>query len=47
MQEIAFHGHDETETLENRGNYIELTYLLAEFDEQLLTHLDSSTIIFS
>ena len=44
MQEIAFRGHDESETSDNRGNYIELIHLLAEFDEQLLTHLDSSTV---
>ena len=44
MQEIAFCGHDKTETLDNRGNYIDLTHLLFEFNEQLLTHLDSSTI---
>jgi len=44
LQEIAFCGHDKTETLDNLGNYIDLTYFLTEFDEQLLTQLDSSTI---
>ena len=44
LQAIAFCGHDKTETLDNLGNYIDLTYFLTEFDKQLLTQLDSSTI---
>ena len=43
IQEISFRGHDESETSDNRGNYVELAHLLANFDEKLQTHLDTAT----
>ena len=44
IQEISFRGHDESETFDNRGNYVELAHLLAKFDEKLQTHLDTTTV---
>ena len=44
IQEIPFRGHDESETSDNRGNYVELAHLLANFDEKLQTHLDTATV---
>ena len=44
IQEIAFRGHDESQTSNNRGNYIEMAYLIAEFDDKLQTHLSSATV---
>ena len=44
IQEIPFRGHDESETSDNRGNYVELAHLLANFDEKLQTHLDIDTV---
>ena len=44
VQEIPFRGHDESENSSNRGNYIELAYFLAEFDEKMQTHLESATV---
>jgi len=40
VQEIPFCEHDESENSSNRGNYIELAYFLAEFDEKMQTHLE-------
>jgi len=44
FKKIPFRGHDESETSRNRGNYIELAYFLAEFDEKMQTHLESATV---
>lgn len=43
-QELAFRGHDESETSINRGNYIELLKYTAEYDPLLKTHLETSTV---
>lgn len=44
QQELAFRGHDESDSSVNRGNYVELIYLMAQRDELLKTHLATSTI---
>ena len=44
VQEIPFRGYDESENSSSRGNYIELAYFLAEFDEKMQTHLESATV---
>jgi len=44
VQEIPFCEHDESENSSNRGNYIELAYFLAEFDEKMQTHLENATV---
>ncbi|XP_077283246.1 zinc finger MYM-type protein 1-like [Arctopsyche grandis] len=43
-QEQPLRGHFEHQESENRGNYIELLYLLSESDIKLKTHLDNSTV---
>ena len=43
-QQIAFHGNDGSVGSANRGNYVELLYALAEKDEKLAKHLDTSTV---
>ena len=44
IQEIPFRGNDESKTSDNKGNYVELAHLLANFDEKLQTHLDTATV---
>ncbi|XP_060855035.1 zinc finger MYM-type protein 1-like [Metopolophium dirhodum] len=44
QQELAFRGHDESDSSVNKGNYVELIYLMAQRDELLKTHLATSTI---
>ncbi|KAF2889190.1 hypothetical protein ILUMI_16983, partial [Ignelater luminosus] len=44
MQELAFRGHDELADSHNRGNYVELLYLLAQKDERLNNHLQTLTV---
>ena len=44
IREIAFRGHDESQTFSNRGNYVELSFLIAEFDEKLQSHLSNATV---
>ena len=44
MQELAFRGHDERKASTNRGNYIELLNLLAEYDEKLASHLKDASV---
>ena len=44
IQEIPFRGHNESKTFNNRGNYVELAHLLANFDAKLQTHLDTATV---
>ncbi|XP_034076957.1 zinc finger MYM-type protein 1-like [Gymnodraco acuticeps] len=43
-QELPFRGHDESVTSSNKGNYIELLDLVAEYDSDLHTHLATSTV---
>ena len=43
-QELAFRGNDESATLFNHGNYIELFYAFAENDERIFRHLETSTV---
>lgn len=43
-QELAFRGNDESANSLNRGNYVELIYTLAENDERLARHLETSTV---
>ncbi|KAF2889953.1 hypothetical protein ILUMI_16220 [Ignelater luminosus] len=47
LQELAFTGHDESVDSHIRGNYVELLYLLAQQDERLNNHLQTSTVFFS
>jgi hypothetical protein len=44
-QELAFivRGHDESSTLLNKGNYIELIHFLAGYNEKLANHLSTAT----
>ncbi|KAF2891190.1 hypothetical protein ILUMI_14983 [Ignelater luminosus] len=44
MQKLTFRGHDESADSRNRGNYAELLYLLAQQDERLNNHLQTSTV---
>ncbi|GAA6106326.1 collagen alpha-5(VI) chain-like isoform X1 [Tachysurus ichikawai] len=39
-QGLAFRGHDESSTSSNRGNFLELVHLLAEYDSVLRMHLE-------
>lgn len=41
-QELAFRGNNETESSDNRGNYIELLNLIAKYDSKLERHLSSA-----
>ena len=43
-QELAFRGNNESATLFNRGNYVELIYAFAENDERIFRHLETSTL---
>ncbi|XP_063675854.1 zinc finger MYM-type protein 1-like [Bolinopsis microptera] len=43
-QEMAFRGHDESETSVNRGPFKELLSMVAKTDSLLFDHLDSSTV---
>ncbi|XP_068087069.1 protein I'm not dead yet-like [Anabrus simplex] len=43
-QELPFHGHNEASESNNRGNYIELIKLLAEFDEKLDSHFTTASV---
>ena len=43
-QELAFRENDESATLFNRGNYVELIYTFAENDEKISRHLETSTV---
>lgn len=42
-QESAFRGHDESETSDNKGNYIQTLQLIAKYDKELEEHLSSSS----
>ena len=44
QQELAFRGHNESSDSNNRGNYVELIHLLAEFDDKLRAHLATATV---
>jgi len=46
-QGLAFRGHDESRTSSNRGNFLELVHLLAEYDSVLRMHLESVQMIQS
>ena len=41
---MAFRGNNESATLFNRGNYVELIYVFAENDERISRHLEISTM---
>ncbi len=43
-QGLAFRGHDESSTSSNRGNFLELVHLLAEYDSVLRMHLECTQI---
>ncbi|XP_078146200.1 zinc finger MYM-type protein 1-like [Centroberyx gerrardi] len=43
-QELPFRGHDEGAGSANKGNYLELLDLVAEYDSNLRTHLATSTV---
>jgi hypothetical protein len=43
-QELAFRGHDETETSLNQGNFKELAKLLSTYDEKFKTFLNESSV---
>ncbi|XP_025414398.1 myoneurin-like [Sipha flava] len=45
QQELVFGGHDKSDLSVNRGNYVELIYLMAQCNELLKTHLATSTIL--
>ncbi|KAI5705235.1 hypothetical protein M8J76_002168 [Diaphorina citri] len=42
--ELAFRGHNEGSSSENRGNYIELLHFISQSDSVLAQHLKSATI---
>ncbi|XP_021446987.2 zinc finger MYM-type protein 1 [Oncorhynchus mykiss] len=44
MQELAFRGHDETESSANKGNFRELAEVIARYDALLAQHMESSTV---
>lgn len=46
-QELAYRGHDETESSLNNGNYLELVVLLAKYDGVLETHLETASSAFT
>ena len=41
--ELAFRGDDESETSLNRGNYVELIYLLKKYDDKLSNFLENAS----
>ncbi|KAK6470109.1 zinc finger MYM-type protein 1-like [Huso huso] len=43
-QELAFRGQDHTADLLNKGNYGELTEVIAHYDELLATHIEQSAV---
>ena len=43
QQELAICGHDESALSLNRGNLIELVNAMAEFDQELASHLQMLT----
>ena len=43
-QELPFRGHNERNDSNNRGNYVEILNLLAEFDEKLNQHFKSAVV---
>ena len=43
-QELVFRGNDESTTLFNRGNYVQLIYAFAENNERISRHLETSTV---
>lgn len=43
-QELAFRGHDETESSLNQGNYLETLKLIAKYDAELNEHLNSNKV---
>ena len=43
-QELAFCGNDESATLFNHGNYVELIYAFAEKVERISRYLETSTV---
>ena len=43
-QELGFRGHNESSSSINRGNYVEILNLIAEYDPILRTHLEMSTV---
>ena len=45
-QELAFRGNDESATLFNRGNYVQLIYAFAENNKRISRHL-KTTKVFS
>ncbi|KAI2655676.1 Zinc finger MYM-type protein 1 [Labeo rohita] len=44
QQEYAFHGHDESDTSKNKGNFVQLLKSFSEFDPAFAEHLKTSTI---
>jgi len=47
QQELTFRDHDESDLSVNRGNYVELIYLMVQRDELLKNYLaaTSSTVV--
>ena len=43
-QEQAFRGHNEPAGSAHRGNFVELVYAFAEFDNTLAEHMGSSMV---
>ncbi|XP_065209889.1 zinc finger MYM-type protein 1-like [Planococcus citri] len=43
-QGLAFRGHNEKSSSTNRGNYVELVNEFAELDDDLMEHLENSTV---
>ena len=43
-QELSFRSHDESESSQNKGNYVELLKLLQQYDEVLRRHLSDATV---
>ena len=43
-QQLAFRGNDESTGSTNRGNYVELLHAIAEKDDRLARHLETSTV---
>lgn len=38
-QNLAFHGHDESDDSTNRGNFLELIQLISKYDNNLASYL--------
>ena len=43
-QELSFHANDESRDSVNRGNFIELVNLVAQYDMRLVNHLENSSV---